>query len=192
MRNALPNRCRSDNVTDLALARWSEIRIICTSSPLKYVIPSYVNPFRLAKLDRILSADVELQPVVAKTRDRRALAGIVQGFLSPDLARCIRVGNLKEGKLTLIADHSAAAAKLQLLAPALIRVLQDRRWQVNSVSLRVQPNGRGSTSRPSQKTVYFSTHAIDRLRELHAGMKPSPARDALAKMLRRHGGLKKD
>jgi len=69
-----------------------------------------MHPFRLAKLDRILSADGELQPVVAKARDLRALLGIVQSFLSAELARSIRVGNLKDGKLTLIADHSAAAA----------------------------------------------------------------------------------
>jgi len=112
--------------------------------------------------------------------------------LSADLARSIRVGNLKEGKLTLIAEHSAAAAKLQLLAPALIRILQDRRWQVNSVSLRVQPNSRGAPPPTRQKTVYFSTHTLERLRELHASMSASPARDALAKLLRRHGGLKKD
>ena len=151
-----------------------------------------MNPFRLTKLDRILAADGELQPVLSRVRDLRALAGIVYSFLSADLARCTRVGNLKEGKLTLIADHSAAAAKLQLLAPALIRVLQDQRWQVNSVSLRVQPNGPRAAVREHQKTVYLSTHAIDSLRELHARMSSSPARDALAKMLRRHGGVRKD
>jgi hypothetical protein len=155
-------------------------------------MPSYMNPFRLAKLDRILSADGDLQPVVAKARDLRAVAAIVQSFLSADLARCIRVGNLKEGRLTLIAEHSAAAAKLQLLAPALMRVLQDRRWQVNSVSLRVQPNGHASAAQQKQKTVYLSTHALERLRELHERMTASPAREALAKMLRRHGGLRKD
>jgi hypothetical protein len=146
-----------------------------------------MNPFRLTKLDRVLSAGGELQPVVAKVRDLRALAGIVHDFLSADLGRSIRVGNLKDGRLTLIADHSAAAAKLQLLAPALIRILQDRRWQVNSVSLRVQPNGRAAASPVGQKTVHLSTHALERLRELHARMRPSVARDALARMLRRHG-----
>src|SRR4051812_20200079 len=151
-----------------------------------------MTPFRLTRLDRVLSADGELQPVVAKMRDLRALAGIVNGFLSADLARSIRVGNLKDGKLTLIADHSAAAAKLQLLAPALIRILQDRRWQVNSVSLRVQPNGRAAAPQQREKTVYLSTHALDKLRELHERMTASPAREALGKMLRRHGGLRKD
>jgi hypothetical protein len=56
----------------------------------------------------------------------------------------------------------------------------------------VQPNGRGSAPQQRQKTVYLSTHALDKLRELHARMTASPAREALGKMLRRHGGLRKD
>ena len=146
---------------------------------------------RLTKLDRVLSADGELQPLLAKARNLRALTGIVHGFLSADLARKTRVANLKDGRLVLIADHSAAAAKLQLLAPALVRILQDQRWQVNSLSVRVQPNASRGAVPEKQKSVYFSTHTLDRLRELHAAMTPSAARDALGRMLRRHGGLRK-
>lgn len=146
---------------------------------------------RLTKIGRVLSADGELQPVLAKARDLRALAGIVHGFLSADLARKTRVANLKDGRLVLIADHSAAAAKLQLLAPALVRLLQDQRWQVNSVSVRVQPNASRGASPAVQKSVYLSTHTLDRLRELHERMNPSPARDALGRMLRRHSALRK-
>ena len=40
----------------------------------------------------------------------------------------------------LFAANSAAAAKLQLLAPALSRFFSNQRWQVNSVAVRVQPN----------------------------------------------------
>jgi hypothetical protein len=146
---------------------------------------------RLTKIARVLSADGELQPVLAKARDLRALAGVVNGFLSADLARKTRVANLKDGRLVLLADHSAAAAKLQLLAPALVRVLQDQRWQVNSVSVRVQPNASRGAAPAAEKTVHFSTHTLDRLRELHDRMTPSAAREALGRMLRRHGGLRK-
>ena len=146
---------------------------------------------RLTKIGRVLSADGELQPLLAKARDLRALAGLVHGFLSADLTRKTRVANLKDGRLVLIADHSAAAAKLQLLAPALVRVLQDQRWQVNSVSVRVQPNASRASAPAVQKSVHFSTHTLERLRELHGRMTPSPAREALARMLRRHGGLRK-
>jgi len=94
---------------------------------------------RLPKLGRILSTDGELQPLVAKTRDIAALAGFVDGFLPPDLASQVRVANIREGELVLLAANSSAAAKLKLLAPSLSRFLVEQRCQVNSVSVRVQP-----------------------------------------------------
>jgi hypothetical protein len=144
---------------------------------------------RLTKLGRILSAEGELQPLVAKTRDLRALAGLVHGFLSTDLAHEARVANLKEGELTLLAANSAAAAKLKLLGPALCRLLRERLWQVNSVSVRVQPNWSRAAPPPRGKAVHLSTHALASLRALHARLEPSPARAALEKLLRRHRAL---
>ena len=147
---------------------------------------------RLTKLDRILSAQGDLQPLVAKTRDLRALTVLVHGFLSADLARETRVGNIRDGHLALIAANSAAAAKLRLLGPALSQLLLERRFQVNSVSVRVQPNRPRIAAQETQKTVHLSTHALERLRALYERLEPSPARAALAKMLRRHGALPKD
>ena len=144
---------------------------------------------RLPKLDRILSAESELQPLVVKARELRALAGLVDVFLAPDLARQARVSNFKDGELVLSAANAAAAAKFRLLAPALSRFLCERRWQVKSVSVRVQPIESLKKSAGAQKNVHFSTHAIERLRELYERLSPSPARDALATMLRRHGAL---
>jgi len=149
-----------------------------------------VTRLRLIKLDRILSAEGELQPLLAKTRDLRAAAGLVHGFLPAELAREVRVANIRDGQLTLIAANSAAAAKLKLLGPALSQLLQKRRFQVNSVWVRVQPNRSSAAPGGVQKVVHFSTSALGSLRALHARLAPSPARDALAKMLRRHGALK--
>jgi hypothetical protein len=180
---ALANRWRVANVTDLALASRSEIRIICTVPP-KYAV--YVRP---QKLDRILSADGELQPLLAKARDLRTLSGLVDHFLSTDLAGEARVVNFKDSQLTLIAANSAAAAKLKLLAPALGRFLIERRWQVSSVFVRVQPNA--SRSAPQvRKSVQFSTSAMQALRDLHASMRPCPAREALGRLLQRRAGLR--
>ena len=62
---------------------------------------------RLSKFGRILSADGELQPLVAKARDIAALAGFVDGFLPPDLASQVRVANIREGELVLLAAARA-------------------------------------------------------------------------------------
>ena len=141
------------------------------------------------KLDRLLAADGELQPLLAKTQELRALAGLVQNFLPAELGAEIRVANLKEGKLALLASNPAAASKLRLLAPALTRFLLDRRWQVNLVSVRVQPIAPRALSVAQKKSVHLSTHALERLRALHERLQVSPARDALARLLRRHGAL---
>lgn len=142
-----------------------------------------MRPQRLA---RILSADGELQPLLAKADELRALSGLVHRFLSADLAGGARVVNFKDSQLTLAATDSATAAKLKLLAPSLVRFLAEGRWQVNSVSVRVQPSRlRGAL--PVRKDVEFSTPAMDALCKLHASMRPSPAREALGRLLRRRG-----
>jgi len=145
----------------------------------------------LSKIDRILSVDGELQPLVAKTRDLRALRGLVNGFLPPDLARLTRVANFRDGELVLLAANAAAAAKLRLLAVPLSAYLSERRLQVNSVSLRVQPNGPRKPSLAVQKSVQLSTLTVERLRGLYERMRPSPAREALGRMLDRSRGRKR-
>ena len=142
---------------------------------------------RLPKLDRILSEERELQPVLAKTRELRALAGLVDGFLSADLARQVRVVNFREGEVVLEAANSATAAKLRLLGPSLSRFLAERRWQVNSVSVRVQPN----TARigAPQKGADLPAAALIALKNLHSEMADSPARDALRTLLVRRGAI---
>jgi hypothetical protein len=142
---------------------------------------------RLQKLGRILAAEGDLQPLFAKARDLRALAGLVQGFFPADLAQQVRVVNYREGKLVLTAASAAAGAKLRLLAPTLSHFLSERRWQVNSVSVRVQPNGSQVAHGASQKTATFSTPTLASLRALHDRMAPCPARDALGRLLARRG-----
>lgn len=146
---------------------------------------------RPLKLDRVLSAEGELQPLLSKAHELRVLSGLVHCFLSADVSAEARVLNFKDSQLLLAAPNSAAAAKLKLLAPALVRFLTERRWQVNSVSIRVQP----SMARPrptGRESVQFSTSALAALRALHASMRPSPAREALARLLRRRANVKEE
>jgi hypothetical protein len=138
---------------------------------------------RLPKLDRVLLADVELQPLMAKVRNLRALARLLDGFLPPDLVGQATVANFREGELVLLGANAAAAAKLRLLAPSLSGYLSKQRFQVNSVSIRVQPNASRALSVATQKSVRLSTHTINSLRALHDRMRASPAREALGRLL---------
>lgn len=124
----------------------------------------------------------------AKARELRALAGLVDGFFPPDLARQVQLANLREGQLVLLAANPAAAAKIKLMSPSLIRFLAKQRWQVNSVSTRVQPSmSRAVGEAPrTVKSVQFSTASLEALQALYHGMAPSPARQALGTLLERH------
>jgi len=142
---------------------------------------------RLPKIDRILSAEGDLQPLLAKTRELRVLSGLVQDFLPPDLARLGRVVNFREAELVLSAANPAAAAKLRLLAPALSRYLSERRWQVNLVSVRVQPNASRFGAVATQKNVRLSTTSVQSLKSLRNRLpEDSPTRHALDQLLARH------
>jgi hypothetical protein len=146
----------------------------------------------LPKLDRILSAENDLQPLLAKAREIRALAGLVERFLSADLASQARVVNFREGEVVLLAVNSAAAAKLRLLAPSLIRYLSNQRWQVRSVSIRVQPNASQKADAAPQKTAQFSSPTIDSLKQLYHRLSASPAREALRALLERRGAIPRE
>jgi hypothetical protein len=151
--------------------------------------PEYAMPVRLQKIDRILSAESELQPLVAKARDLRAFAGLLDGFLPPDLSRQIRVANFRDGEMALIAANASAASKLRLLSPTLLDFLSKERLQVKSVSIRVQPNPSRETIVAPHKRVTLSTATLESLRALYAGMKASPAREALRALLEHHDAI---
>jgi len=122
---------------------------------------------------------------LSKARELRALAGLIDGFFPPDLARQVRVANFRDGEIVLAAANPAVAAKIRLLAPSLSRFLDKRRWQGNSVSVRVQPtpSPSGGSSAAAQKSAKLSTSGVAALQALYREMHDSPAREALRVLL---------
>jgi hypothetical protein len=142
---------------------------------------------RFPRIGRFLSTDDDLQPVVAKALEIRALATLCIQFLPPELATEVQTANLKDGKLVLLAAHPAAAAKLRLLAESLTKFLLKQGAKVNSVSVKVQPTTSRKKDVAAHKSSQMSPAALSELIALHARMRDSPARSALATILERHG-----
>ena len=78
---------------------------------------------RPSKIDRYLSADGGMQPVVEKAREIAELSKLCERILPSELARQVRAANLKDGTLVLLAPNAAAAAKLKLLSESLCSFL---------------------------------------------------------------------
>lgn len=142
---------------------------------------------RIPKIGRYLSTDDDMQPVVAKALEIRALAGFCREFLPPELAAEVQAANLKDGKLVLLAAHSAAAAKLRLISESLSNYLMKQGTKVSSVSVRVQPTTSQKKDVAPHKSAQISPTGLSELVALHARLDDSPARSALEAILQRHG-----
>ena len=142
---------------------------------------------RFPKIDRYLATDDDIQPVIAKALEIRALASLCDEFLPPELAAEVRPASLKDGKLVLLAAHSAAAAKLRLLSHSLGNFLLKQGAKVNSVSVKVQPTTSRKKDVASHKSIQFSPTALSELTALYDRLGDSPARGALEAILVRHG-----
>ncbi|MGH8746720.1 MAG: DciA family protein [Burkholderiales bacterium] len=141
---------------------------------------------RFPKIGRYLSTDDGLHPVVAKALEIQALAALCTEFLPPELACEAQAANLKGGTLVILAAHSAAAAKLRLMSESLSKFLLKQGAEVNSVSVKVQPTRSRKKDVASHKKTQISPAALSELSALHARLRDSPARSALAKILERH------
>jgi len=139
------------------------------------------------KVGRLLASDAGLQPVVSKAREISALSKLCFDFLPPGPARLVRAvslnDRLRDRQLVLFAASPAAAAKLKLLSEALRKFLLQQGAQVNSVSVRVQPDPGPPAVAAQRQPRRLSRSAIDALQQLHAKLPDSPARRALKTLL---------
>jgi hypothetical protein len=135
-----------------------------------------------SKVGRLLALDAGLQPVIAKAHEINALSKLCFDFLPPGLARLVRTVTLRDRQLVLMAASPAAAAKLKLLSETLQLHLLQQGAQVNSVSVRVQPET-GKTRSVEKRTPTLSATAIAALQRLHESLPESPARRALKTLL---------
>jgi len=143
---------------------------------------------RPSKIDRYLSADGSLQPVVEKAREIAALSKLCEKILPSELARQVRAANLKDGTLVLLAPNAAAAAKLKLLSESLCSFLLLQGKEIKLVSVRVQPTvSRYGPDAAPHKQARLSPSALADLSGLYQQLADSPARQALKSLLARHG-----
>ncbi len=149
-----------------------------------------IAPVQPPKIDRYLSADDRLRPVVAKAQEIGALAKLCTEFLPPGLSTQVQAANLRDGELVMLAANPAAAAKLKMLADSLRKFLLRQGSKVSLVSVRVQPNRSQNAPPAHPKASTLTAAGIAELSALYGRLEAgSPARKALAALLQ-HQGVK--
>ena len=138
------------------------------------------------KIGDFLAVSGELK---ALSREARRLAEVEQRLfeaLPRALAEAARVKSLRAGTLVLSADNSAVAAKLRQLGPRLLMHVRKLEPEVSGIRIEVQPAPQqGKRSGGPEKSLP-GTATITNFQSLAEGLRESPLKSALERMVRRH------
>jgi len=113
-----------------------------------------------------------------------ALRRLIAEALPEPLRQSCAIANYKQGKVIVLAENSAAAARLRLLAPSLVELLGQRGWQVTGLKVEVQPAARTRTQ-PVEEKRLLSSSARDALARKGAELPESRLRQAIEALARR-------
>jgi hypothetical protein len=102
------------------------------------------------------------------------------------LAEAARVKSLRAGTLILSADNAAVAAKLRQLAPRLLLHVRKREPEVSGIRIEVQPAPQQGRRANRMEKSLPGTAAIANFQSLAEGLRDSPLKRALGRMVQRH------
>jgi hypothetical protein len=138
------------------------------------------------KIGELLTVSGELK---ALSREARRLAEVEQLLFEAApraLAEAARVKSFRAGTLVLSADNTAVAAKLRQLAPRLLVHVRKREPEVSGIRVEVQPaSPEDGLPKHSAKRSLAAT-AITNFESLAAGLRDSPLKGAVTRLVQRH------
>lgn len=110
---------------------------------------------------------------LASLRDRaRRQAALQQAFVDytpvelAAVTKASRVGYIRAGTLYLLADHTAAAAKLRQLLPRLLPVFRKLEAEVTAIKVQVQVRNQPESTRSHSAVKLLPIDSIDKFRIL--------------------------
>jgi hypothetical protein len=137
------------------------------------------------KIQEVLARSGELRAVSVQAQRLAKLQQVLLEALPSPLNRSARVSTFRAGRLVVLADNAAIAAKLRQMAPRLLRVVKERENQVTGIHVDVQvavPQGKSGKT-PVHRDL--SLAAVSSLEGLAGTLKESPLKGALERLVRR-------
>jgi hypothetical protein len=132
----------------------------------------------------LLEHNDALGPLRAGMQQSRALNSDLHKLLPDYLAAHVKASLIKDGTLVVLTEHSALAARLRHLEPALIGQLQQRGWTVQKLRIKIKPLSSALASVPPKPTL--SPAALAALRTLLSATDAPPLQEAVRRLLERH------
>ena len=157
------------------------------------------NGHRPARIGRRRTSRAFATPIVEALASSDAFTSLREGVarlqaLEGDLGDClpdylrsnVAAAGTSDGVLTLLTPHNALAARLRHLEPKVVNALRERGWAVDALKIRIRPLAPTAAAQP--KSARLSQTGLSCLQALRDTLEPSPLRDAIERMVGRHGG----
>lgn len=136
----------------------------------------------MRRLKALFKENTELLVLSGVASKLVELQQIWDAIVPPPLRPYARAGGVQHRRITVFADNAPVAAKLKLLAPSLLKNLQNKGVDVTSIRVEVQVISRArQTRRPPLK---LSAKAAASLESLAETLPESPLATSLQRLAR--------
>lgn len=137
----------------------------------------------MRRLDALLRDNAGLQSYVRQAGALAQLQALWRASVPAELRPHAQAAGLKHKRITVLADNGAVAAKLKLIAPSLLKTLQNKGLEVTSIRVEVQVKS-ARQRRPDTARKINASAAASLLR-LAQELPDSPLRAALERLASR-------
>ena len=141
------------------------------------------------KLDSIVAHNSILRQLFRKAGDHQKLSLLVKGLLEEPLRSHIQLAAIRDGKLILIADSSAWAAKLRYRVPDLHKqIAQSKDFaDIQTIRVKVARSSQMRAPLKSRKALPISEFSAGRLERQAESIDDLALRGALLRLAKRRG-----
>ena len=137
------------------------------------------------KLDFYLNAADPLRDLTRAARRLSELHQTLAKTVSPELAKCCHVKQLRDGVLFLAAANAAVATQLRQLSSRLLVAYQKQGSEVTSIRIEVQVSNPAEPPPIRRENIALSTESIEKIKELADTLEDSPLKAALNRLASR-------
>ena len=137
------------------------------------------------KINFYLNTSDRLRSLTREAQRNAELHQVLVNIAPPELTRACRVKQLRDGTLTLLAEHAAIAAKLKQLAARLLVAYQKQRCEVTSIRIEVQVSEASAAPTTVREPKRLSIETIENIEKLARELEDSPLKEALITLVSR-------
>ena len=136
----------------------------------------------MRRLKTLFKENAEILALSGAANRLADLQRIWDSIVPPPLRPFARPGGVRHRRIVVFADNGSVAAKLKLLAPSLLKNLQNKGVDVTSIRIEVQVISR---PRPPQRAPRKpGQQAVESLQTLAGQLPDSPLGTALSRLVR--------